>query len=69
MAVATTWSSLTTRTEIAQSEAATGKPYAKSWLHCGMITINGEKMSKSLGNFFTIREVLEKYHPKWCVTC
>lgn len=55
--------------EIAQSEAATGKPYAKSWLHCGMITINGEKMSKSLGNFFTIREVLEKYHPKWCVTC
>jgi len=50
--------------EIAQSEAATGKPYAKSWLHCGMITINGEKMSKSLGNFFTIREVLEKYHPE-----
>ncbi|MEL2255965.1 class I tRNA ligase family protein, partial [Klebsiella pneumoniae] len=39
-------------------------PYAKSWLHCGMITINGEKMSKSLGNFFTIREVLEKYHPE-----
>jgi cysteinyl-tRNA synthetase len=50
--------------EIAQSEAATGKPYAKAWLHCGMITINGEKMSKSLGNFFTIREVLEKYHPE-----
>jgi cysteinyl-tRNA synthetase len=50
--------------EIAQSEAATDKPYAKAWLHCGMITINGEKMSKSLGNFFTIREVLEKYHPE-----
>jgi cysteinyl-tRNA synthetase len=50
--------------EIAQSEAATGKPYAKAWLHCGMITINGEKMSKSLGNFFTIREVLGKYHPE-----
>ena len=50
--------------EIAQSEAATGKPYAKAWMHCGMITINGEKMSKSLGNFFTIREVLEKYHPE-----
>ncbi|MDP3846223.1 MAG: cysteine--tRNA ligase [Pseudomonas sp.] len=50
--------------EIAQSEAATGKPYAKAWLHCGMITINGEKMSKSSGNFFTIREVLEKYHPE-----
>jgi cysteinyl-tRNA synthetase len=50
--------------EIAQSEAATGKPYANAWLHCGMITINGEKMSKSLGNFFTIREVLEKYHPE-----
>jgi cysteinyl-tRNA synthetase len=50
--------------EIAQSEAATGKPYAKAWLHCGMITINGEKMSKSLGNYFTIRDVLEKYHPE-----
>lgn len=50
--------------EIAQSEAATGKPYAKTWLHCGMITINGEKMAKSRGNFFTIRDVLEKYHPE-----
>jgi len=50
--------------EIAQSEAATGKTYANAWLHCGMITINGEKMSKSLGNFFTLREVLEKYHPE-----
>ncbi|EPM82645.1 cysteinyl-tRNA ligase, partial [Pseudomonas syringae pv. actinidiae ICMP 18804] len=50
--------------EIAQSEAATGKPYANAWLHCGMIRINGEKMSKSLNNFFTIRDVLEKYHPE-----
>ena len=50
--------------EIAQSEAATGKQYANSWMHCGMIRINGEKMSKSLNNFFTIRDVLEKYHPE-----
>ncbi len=50
--------------EIAQSEAATGKTYANAWLHCGMIRINGEKMSKSLNNFFTIRDVLEKYHPE-----
>ena len=50
--------------EIAQSEAATGKTYANAWMHCGMIRINGEKMSKSLNNFFTIRDVLEKYHPE-----
>ena len=50
--------------EIAQSEAATGKQYANSWMHCGMIRINGEKMSKSLNNFFTIRDVLDKYHPE-----
>jgi cysteinyl-tRNA synthetase len=50
--------------EIAQSEAATGKPYAKAWMHCGMIRINGEKMSKSLNNFFTLRDVLAKYHPE-----
>ena len=47
--------------EIAQSEAATGKTYANAWMHCGMIRINGEKMSKSLNNFFTIRDVLDKY--------
>lgn len=46
--------------EIAQSEAATGKPLAKYWLHNGMVTVNGEKMSKSLGNFTTIRELLDK---------
>ena len=50
--------------EIAQSEAATGKTYAASWMHAGAVRVDGEKMSKSLGNFFTIREVLEKYHPE-----
>lgn len=48
--------------EIAQSEGASGKTYANNWLHMGFINIDGEKMSKSLGNFFTIREVLEKFH-------
>lgn len=47
--------------EIAQSEAATGHPFVRYWLHNGFVNINAEKMSKSLGNFFTIREVLEKY--------
>ncbi len=46
--------------EIAQSEAANGKPLAKYWLHNGMVTVNGEKMSKSLGNFTTIRELLNR---------
>lgn len=50
--------------EIAQSEAATGKPFAKYWIHNGFVNINREKMSKSLGNFFTIREILEKFHPE-----
>ncbi|OMG67979.1 cysteine--tRNA ligase [Stutzerimonas balearica] len=50
--------------EIAQSEAATGKLYANAWMHAGAVRVDGEKMSKSLGNFFTIREVLEKYHPE-----
>jgi len=49
--------------EIAQSEAYTGKPFVKYWIHNAFVTINKEKMSKSLGNFFTIREVLEKYEP------
>lgn len=47
--------------EIAQSEAANEKPFAKYWLHFGFLNINEEKMSKSLGNFFTAREVLNKY--------
>ena len=50
--------------EIAQSEAATGTHYANNWMHAGAVRIDGEKMSKSLGNFFTIREILEKYHPE-----
>lgn len=47
--------------EIAQSEAASGKKFVKYWLHNGFVNINAEKMSKSLGNFFTIKEVLNKY--------
>jgi cysteinyl-tRNA synthetase len=47
--------------EIAQSEACTGREFARLWMHCGALRIDGEKMSKSLGNFFTIREVLAKY--------
>ena len=50
--------------EIAQSEAATGKTYAATWMHAGAVRVDGEKMSKSLGNFFTIRDVLDKYHPE-----
>ncbi len=50
--------------EIAQSEAYTGKPFARYWVHNGFITIDKEKMSKSLGNFFTIKEVLDKFDPE-----
>jgi cysteinyl-tRNA synthetase len=50
--------------ELAQSEAYTGKPFVKYWLHNGFITIDREKMSKSLGNFFTIREILDKFDPE-----
>lgn len=49
--------------EIAQSEAATGKKFARFWLHNGFIQINKEKMSKSLGNFFTIEDILKEYNP------
>lgn len=48
--------------EIAQSEAFTGKPFAKYWIHHGLLTINGQKMAKSSGNFITVDEVLEKYN-------
>lgn len=48
--------------EIAQSEGATGKQYANNWLHVGFVNVDGEKMSKSLNNFFTIREVLQDFH-------
>jgi len=47
--------------EIAQSECATGHAFVHTWMHAGAIRVNKEKMSKSLGNFFTIREILEKY--------
>ncbi|MDP2818308.1 MAG: cysteine--tRNA ligase [Polaromonas sp.] len=47
--------------EIAQSEAANGKPLARFWMHNGFVRVDNEKMSKSLGNFFTIREVLAQY--------
>jgi cysteinyl-tRNA synthetase len=47
--------------EIAQSEAANGKQFVKYWLHNGFVNINAEKMSKSLGNFFTIKDVLKQY--------
>lgn len=50
--------------EIAQSEAANGCRFVKCWLHNGFVNINSEKMSKSLGNFFTIREVLQKFDPE-----
>jgi cysteinyl-tRNA synthetase len=46
--------------EIAQSEAATDKPFVRYWIHNGFVQINQEKMSKSLGNFFTVREIYEK---------
>jgi len=46
--------------EIAQSEAATGKTFVKYWMHCGYLVVDGAKMSKSLGNFYTLRQVMEK---------
>ncbi len=50
--------------EIAQSEAAYRKPFAKTWMHVGFVNINDEKMSKSLKNFLTIEEALVQYHPE-----
>jgi cysteinyl-tRNA synthetase len=50
--------------EIAQSEGATGHPFVRYWLHNGFVRINDEKMSKSLGNFFTVREILQHYRPE-----
>lgn len=47
--------------EIAQSEAATGKPFAKYWMHNGFLNVDNEKMSKSLNNFFTVRDISKKY--------
>jgi cysteinyl-tRNA synthetase len=50
--------------EIAQSEGATGKTFAHYWIHNGFVRVDSEKMSKSLGNVFTIREILKSYHPE-----
>jgi len=50
--------------EIAQSEGATGKPLARYWLHNGFVTVAGEKMAKSLGNFVTIRDALDRFSPE-----
>ncbi|BAV33172.1 cysteinyl-tRNA synthetase [Sulfuricaulis limicola] len=50
--------------EIAQSEAATGSKFVNTWMHVGFVRLNQEKMSKSLGNFFTVREVLKKFEPE-----
>ena len=50
--------------ECAQSEAASGKQFVNTWMHCGFLQIDKEKMSKSLGNFATIRQVLETTHPE-----
>lgn len=50
--------------EIAQSEGATGEKFVNLWMHNGFVRINEEKMSKSLGNFFTVREVLKQYRPE-----
>ncbi len=47
--------------EVAQSEGATGKPYVNYWMHNGFINVDNEKMSKSLGNFFTVRDILKEY--------
>jgi cysteinyl-tRNA synthetase len=50
--------------EIAQSEAATGEKFVNTWMHVGFVRLDQEKMSKSLGNFFTVREVLKKFDPE-----
>lgn len=50
--------------EIAQSEGAFGKPFARFWIHNGFVNINQEKMSKSLGNFLTIKDILKSYYPE-----
>jgi cysteinyl-tRNA synthetase len=55
--------------EIAQSEAATGKPFVKFWLHAKHLLVNGEKMSKSKGNFFTLRDLLAKGYDPMAIRC
>lgn len=50
--------------EVAQTEGATGKPFVKYWMHNGFLNIDNQKMSKSLGNFFTVRDILKEYSPE-----
>ena len=50
--------------EIAQAEVGTGKKFAKYWMHIGLLTVNGEKMSKSLGNIINVKDLLEKWDPE-----
>ena len=49
--------------ELAQAQALTDRPFAKYWIHNGLVTVNGQKMSKSLGNYITLKEIYQKYHP------
>ena len=49
--------------EIAQSEALQGPPFSKYWIHNGFVQVNKEKMSKSLGNFFTLKDVFKEFDP------
>ncbi len=49
--------------ELAQSESATGKPFARYWIHNNLVTVNGQKMSKSLGNFVTLKDLFTKFNP------
>ncbi len=49
--------------EVAQSVCATGKPFARYWMHNNLVTVNGQKMSKSLGNFVTLKDLYQRYHP------
>ena len=57
--------------EIAQSEALTGKPFARFWIHSEFLMVEGQKMSKSLGNFYTLRDLLDARlsRPKPSATC
>jgi cysteinyl-tRNA synthetase len=50
--------------EIAQSESATGKPFVRYWIHNNLVTVNGQKMSKSLGNVIALKDAFTKYHPR-----
>jgi len=49
--------------ELAQAEALSDKPFARYWIHNGLVTVNGQKMSKSLGNYITLKEIYSKYDP------